>query len=409
MKILFIHQNFPAQFRHLAPKLALEHEVVAMHINQTTPLPNIRYLQYKIERGTSKDIHPLLSDVETKVIRAEAAFKAAQTLKESGFNPDLIIAHPGWGESLFIKEVWPQSKLAIYCEFFYHMYGADVNFDPEFPIQNDVAGCRLRLKNANHVLHFQMADAGISPTHWQKSVFPEPFRSNITVIHDGINTNIVAPRPDITLTISTNQGNIELSRNDEIITFVNRNLEPYRGYHTFMRALPEVLRTHPKARVLIVGGNSVSYGSPPTDGGNWKDVFLNEVKEKIDLDRVHFLGQITYPAFLSLLQLSMVHVYLTYPFVLSWSLLEAMSTGCAIIASDTPPVREVIEDGKTGELIDFLDVNGLAKKVIHLLENPKLRQELGARARQFAIENYDLETHCLPAQLKWVDSLLNKK
>ena len=408
MKILFIHQNFPGQFKFLAPALVQQgHEVVAM-IMQKTDLEvwqGIKLVSYLPNRSSTPNIHPWVSDFETKTIRGEACYRAALKLKDTGFIPDVIIAHPGWGESLFLKDVWPESKLGIYCEFYYHAQGADVGFDPEFPTKDDGEVCRLRLKNLNHLLHFEVADAGISPTHWQASTFPADFKSKITVIHDGIDTKIVAPNSNVTLTLN---GNVTLTKQDEVITFVNRNLEPYRGYHIFMRALPALLKERPNAIVLIVGGDDVSYGARPEDGKKWKDIFIDEIRPAIsiaDWRRVHFLGIIPYESFIPLLQLSTVHVYLTYPFVLSWSLLEAMSVGCAIVASDTQPLREAIAHDKTGRLVDFFDHQALAKEICQLLDNAKLRAKLGKNARAFAIKHYDLQTICLPNQLAWVNQL----
>ncbi|BCU07994.1 glycosyltransferase [Allochromatium tepidum] len=416
MKLLFIHQNFPGQFKHLAPALAqLGHTVVAMTM-QKVPASNwqgVQLIPYAASRGTTPNVHPWVSDFETKVIRGDACFRAALQLKAQGFTPDAIIAHPGWGESLFLKEVWPKAKLGIYCEFFYHAHGADVGFDPEFATNDPGEPCRLRLKNLNNLLHFEVADAGLSPTHWQASTFPEPFRSKITVIHDGIDTDHLRPNPAVSLNLARPDGSrFTLTRADEVVTFVNRNLEPYRGYHIFMRALPELLARRPNARVLIVGGNGVSYGAAPDPArygaATWKEVFLNEVRPRIpDVDwaRVHFLGNIPYHLFVPLLQRSTVHVYLTYPFVLSWSLLEAMSVGCAIVASDTPPVREAIRDNETGRLVDFFDVAGLTDAIGALLADPTARERLGAHARAFAQANYDLKTVCLPKQLAWVEGL----
>ena len=408
MKILFIHQNFPGQFKFLAPALVQQgHEVVAM-IMQKTDLEvwqGVKLVSYLPNRSSTPNIHPWVSDFETKTIRGEACYRAALKLKDTGFIPDVIIAHPGWGESLFLKDVWPESKLGIYCEFYYHAQGADVGFDPEFPTKDDGEVCRLRLKNLNHLLHFEVADAGISPTHWQASTFPADFKSKITVIHDGIDTKIVAPNSNITLTLN---GNVNLTKQDEVITFVNRNLEPYRGYHIFMRALPALLKERPNAIVLIVGGDDVSYGARPDDGKKWKDIFIDEIRPATsiaDWQRVHFLGTIPYESFIPLLQLSTVHVYLTYPFVLSWSLLEAMSVGCAIVASDTQPLHEAIVHDKTGRLVDFFDHQALAKEICQLLDNAKLRAKLGKNARAFAIKHYDLQTICLPNQLAWVNQL----
>ena len=408
MNILFIHQNFPGQFKFLAPALVQQgHKVVAMTMQtvKASEWQGVKLLSYTASRGTTANMHPWVSDFETKTIRGEACFRAALQLKAQGFSPDVIIAHPGWGESLFLKDIWPQAKLGIYCEFYYHPEGADVGFDPEFPAKDVGDVCRLRLKNLNNLLHFEVADAGISPTHWQASTFPEPFRSKITVVHDGIDTEVLAPNPNVSLTLN---GNITLTKNDEVLTFVNRNLEPYRGYHIFMRALPEILKRRPNARILIVGSDDVSYGARPDNNLKWKDIFAGEIRPQVsdaDWARVHFLGNVPYEHFIPLLQLSTVHIYLTYPFVLSWSLLEAMSIGCAIIASNTQPVREAISDGDTGRLIDFFDSNGLANEVCSLLDDPIARLELGNNARAFAKANYDLKTICLPRQLQWIEAL----
>jgi glycosyltransferase involved in cell wall biosynthesis len=415
VNILFVHQNFPGQFKHLAPALAAMpgHRVVAMHINPGPPMAGVQAVAYAPKAPPSGQAHRWLHDLEAKVHRGEAAYRAARQLQQNGFTPDVIVAHPGWGESLFLKDVWPQARMGIYSEFYYHAQGADMGFDTELSPAKEDDACRLRLKNANYDLHFPISQAGLSPTHWQRSVFPEPFRSKISVMHDGIDTQHIRPNADVTMTLGTRKGKLLLTRQDEIITFVNRNLEPYRGYHIFMRALPAILKARPKARVLIVGGDGVSYGALPpassSDAGSsakgWRQVFLDEVKADLDLDRVHFLGKIPYADFVQMLQLSTVHVYLTYPFVLSWSLLEAMSAGCAIVASDTPPVREAVVDKQTGRLVDFFDVAGFSDNVIALCEDPQERKRLGHAAREFALSQYDLRSHCLPGQLAWVQSL----
>ncbi len=405
MKILLIHQNFPGQFKFLAPALVQQgHQVVAMTLQKpTTPLwLGVTLVPYTVQRGTTPGVHPWVSDFETKAVRAEGCFRAALEMKANGFVPDVIVAHHGWGESLFLKDVWPHARLGIYCEFFYHSSGADVGFDPEFPEKDPGSACRLRLKNLNNLLHFEVADAGISPTHWQASTFPSSFRERITVVHDGIDTGVLQPNPGAGLTLNNT---ISLNRSHPVITFINRNLEPYRGYHIFMRALPDILKQHPQARVLIIGGTDVGYGAAPPKGTTWKDIFFNEVKDDLDAGRVHFLGRIPYQHYLTVMQLSTVHVYLTYPFVLSWSLLEAMSMGCAIVASDTQPLHEAIEHDKTGKLVDFFDVQGIAHHVTRLLENPDERQQLGENARKAAIEKYDLNRVCLPRQLEWVAHL----
>lgn len=336
------------------------------------------------------------------MIRGEACLHAALALKKRGYTPDVIMAHPGWGESLFLAQVWPATKLKLYCEFFYHAQGADVGYDPEFSTTDPGDAARVTLKNASTLLQFQCADAGLSPTQWQASTFPEHIKKKITVIHDGIDTETLRPDHNAKFMLSND---IRVTRKEEVITFVSRSLEPYRGFHIFMRSLSKLLSARPSAQVIIVGQEGVSYGAKPIDGISWKRRFLEESKLQLSvqqLARVHFVGTITYRRFISLLQVSTVHVYLTYPFVLSWSLLEAMSVGCAIVASDTQPIHEVIKHGQTGKLVEFFDPSLLADSVIELLRDSESREKLGKAARQFAISNYDLKNICLPKQIAWL-------
>ena len=409
MNILFIHQNFPGQFKHLAPALAAikgnDVRALTMRDLGVTDWQGVQVIRYGTDKKNTAGIHPWILDWETKVIRGEACFLAALQLKASGYEPDVIISNPGWGESLFIKQVWPNAKLGIYGEFYYHAQGADVGFDPEFTDTDLSAEPKIRLKNLNNQMHFEIADAGISPTVWQASTFPEPFRSKITVVHDGIDTEAIQPNPNIQMTLNSD---LTLTKDDEVITFVNRNLEPYRGCHTFFRALPKILKERPKANILIVGGNGVSYGPSPKGGGNWRDIFVAEVRSQIsdtDWKRVHFLGSLPYDQFIGVLQISSVHIYLTYPFVLSWSLMEAMSAGCTIVASNTAPLKELIQSDVNGRLVDFFQSEGLASQVIALLDDPATRKRLGLAARKTIQEQYDLRQVCLPRQMDWVTTL----
>lgn len=412
MQILIIHQNFPGQYKHLAPALVEQgHQVFSLtpKVEKRTVWKGVQLLPYKISRASSKEIHPWLADLETKVIRADACYRQALTWKEKGLNPDVILAHHGWGEPMFLKDVWPDAKMGIYCELYHLDSGESVNFDPEFETKDLRSNAlRLRLRNLNNTLHFEAADAGISPTEFQASTFPEPFRSDISVIHDGIDTELVKPNPDAVLKISDD---LSLTRDDEVITFINRNLEPYRGYHAFMRALPKLLKARPNAQVVLLGGDEVSYGSKPPAGKTWKQIYIDEVRDQIsdeDWARVHYLGRVPYDTFLAMMQVSRLHIYLTYPFVLSWSLLEAMSAEAAILASDTAPVLEAIRDDETGMLTDFFDGDALVEKANALLEDPDKRARLGKAAREFVLKTYDLKAHCLPTQLEWVAKLAAK-
>ena len=240
---------------------------------------------------------------------------------------------------------------------------------------------------------------------YQDDTSPPSFRKRITVQHDGIDTDLVAPKPDAVLELDTG---ITLTRDDEVITFINSNLEPYRGYHIFMRALPELLKKRPNAQVIMLGSDETSYGARPPKGKTWKQIFIDEVRDKIsdqDWTRVHYLGCVPYDRFLSMMQVSRVHIYLTYPFVLSWSLLEAMSVGVAIVASDTLPVKEAMVDGETELFVDFFDQVGLVEKTCQLLDDAVLREKLGTAARQYIVGHYDLKRTCLPKNLEWVDQL----
>ncbi|EAQ03874.1 hypothetical protein OB2597_11541 [Pseudooceanicola batsensis HTCC2597] len=409
MNILFIHQNFPGQFKHLAAVLASRgHRVTALtlRVKDRTTWKGVDVLPYGIARRTEQKMHPWVLDLDSKVTRAESCYLAARELRDQGYRPDIIIAHHGWGESLFLKDVWPDARLGLYCELYHLTDHPHMGFDPEFPMKDpELEKLRIRMKNINNHLHFDMAHAGISPTRFQADTFPQPFRDRITVVHDGIDTDTLRPDPEAEFGLADGR---RLSRADEVVTFVNRNLEPYRGYHVFMRALPRLLRERPNAQVLIVGGDGVSYGARPPQGTTWKQVFIDEVRGRIpdsDWNRVHFLGRIPYDQFISLLQVSRVHLYLTYPFVLSWSLFEAMSCEAAIVASGTPPVQEAVEHDRTARLVDFFDGDALVDQAIDLLEDAESRKRLGAAARAQIFETYDLRRICLPRQLAWVDML----
>lgn len=396
-KFLFIHQNFPGQFVHVATALVrLGHEVVALGIHGRD-LPGVRSLRYEVKAPTRSSEVQEARDFETKVIRGLACAQAMEQLKSSGFTPDVVVAHPGWGEALFCKDVWPAARLIMFAEFFYSAQGADYNFDPEFAREGLADRARLRLKNTVHLHALHAADAGYTPTQWQWSQLPAEYRAKMRVIFDGIDTDLVAPQPQAFVHLKRDK--LRLSASDEVITFVNRNLEPYRGFHVFMRALPEILRQRPHAHCLIVGKDQVSYGSLPTTGGTWRQVMLAEVGARLPMERVHFLGGLSYADYLRVIQISRCHVYLTYPFVLSWSCLEAMSAGRVVVASDTAPVREVIEHGVNGLLFNFFDVAALARQVVDVLDAPAAYQDMGGRARQSVVDKYDLQTRCLPSQI----------
>jgi glycosyltransferase involved in cell wall biosynthesis len=408
MKILFIHQNFPGQYLHLAAALAADpgNEVVAIGEQRNVtrrPQPHgVNLHTYAAIPDPSPHTHHYLRDFENAVRRGQAVARLALTLRRRGFVPDVICAHPAWGEALYLKDVYPQSTLLAYAEFYYHAQGADCGFDAEYPAGFDDA-LRLRTRNAAQLVSLETCDRAISPTEWQKRQYPELIRARISVMHDGIDTHRVSPDPQATVTLP--QIGLTLTPQDEIITYAARNLEPYRGFHSFMRSLPHILRARPRAQVLIVGGNEVSYGRKPPQGATYRSQMLEEIGADIDHKRVHFLGRISYATFLQTLRVSSAHVYLTYPFVLSWSMLEAMAAGCVVIGSRTPPVQEVIQDGQNGLLVNFFSPQNIAECVNEVLEHPDRMQSLRAAARRTIQERYDLRAVCLPKQIDLIHHL----
>jgi glycosyltransferase involved in cell wall biosynthesis len=402
MKILFLHQNFPGQFLHLAPELARRgHDVTALTDARNSRPSSVKTLRYKHDPGTVDPAQTRLGrNYTTMSDRGVTVARACARLRDEGYSPDVIFGHSGWGETLFLKEIWPQARLIVYAEFYYRGVGADVGFDTEFtPYGLDqvliAQGRAAHLGQA--LIH---ADAALAPTDWQASTYPPALRDQITVIHDGVDCAVAQPNPQASLTLPDGRC---LRAGDEVLTFVNRNLEPYRGYHTFMRALPDVLRARPEAHVVIVGGDEVSYGSTPKGAKGWKDLILSEVQADLPMDRVHFMGKVPYATFLSILQISRVHAYLTYPFVLSWSMLEAMAAGCLVVGSRTAPVEEVIVDGENGLLVDFFDVPGWTRALTTALADPAAQDGLRAAARRTALARYDLRSICLPRMVAFVE------
>jgi glycosyltransferase involved in cell wall biosynthesis len=405
MNILFVHQNFPGQFVHVAPALAARgHRVVALGVETGRPsLPRVQHILHVPDPAQPDLQAPAghLREWAAKLARGRSCAQAMERLRAEGFVPDVVFAHPGWGEALHVKDVFPACRLLIYGEYFYGETGGDTGFDPEFAGPSGWPGnSRLRLKNT-HLLHaLATADQALSPTRFQKSRHPEWFQPRIEVIHDGIETERFVPEPRQSVKLA--QAGITFRAGDEVVTFVARQLEPYRGYHTFMRALPLLQRLRPQAHVVIVGGNSVAYGAAAPAGRTWRQIFLDEVREQVDLKRIHFVGTVPHAVLTQLLQVSAVHTYLTYPFVLSWSVLEALSIGCLVVGSRTAPVEEVIEDGRNGFLVDFFDADALARRVAEILERRGALTHVRMAARQTALE-YDLSTRCLPGWIRFVE------
>ncbi len=490
MKILFIHQNFPGQYLHLAQYLRARggHEVVGLgeseNVGRRGTLYGISTIGYPKPEGAGPKTHHYLQSTEAAVRRGQAAARALLNLRKKGFVPDVISLHPGWGEGLFARDVYPHVPIVMFCEFFFQADQADLSFDPEFPSSVDWS-FGVRVRNAPQLISLTTANVCLCPTQWQASRYPAFVRERLHIIHDGIDTVYMHPEPLAFLKLrvldapgesrvvepcppaaknarapgepasarggaplkggalqksgpeggspvtsgtgelapagaapdnmtpdnispgktspeesAPEEGGTELvlTRADKIVTYVARNLEPYRGFHVFMRALPELQRRHPDARVLVVGADGTSYSPALPGGETYKSRYLKELEGRLDLSRIHFLGKVPYVALRALLRISSVHVYLTYPFVLSWSVLEAMSCEGLLVASRTPPVEEVVTHGRDGLLVDFFDREELVETVSRALDDPERFAPLRKAARETVLERFELGA-CLEKQV----------
>lgn len=361
MNLLIIHQNFPGQFRHVALE-ALRRclGVIAIGRDTAPGIAGVKLFRYRPSRKVTNGAHDYLHKYEEAVSDGQQVQRILKRISQAGFWPDVVLAHPGWGESLFVKDVYPDVPLVHFCEYYYRAHGADSGFDPEFPCAMD-ATSRLRVLNSMHLLNVEQCDAGIAPTQWQRSLFPKTYQSKIRVIHEGI---VQFAESEKVESVTLPSGRV-IRAGQPIVTYVARNLEPYRGFHSFMRSIPYIQEKCPSAQVIVVGGDDVSYGRMPIGYPNWRSKMVAEVD--VDISNVHFVGKLPYQTYRSVLSLSKAHVYLTYPFVLSWSLLEAMASGCVVIGSNTAPVQEVIEDGISGILVDFFDAEEIATAVCRVL------------------------------------------
>ncbi len=378
MNILLIHQNFPGQFRHLAQHLVRQggNQLLAIGQRDAPPIAGVRYLRYQPKRTPRPGTHPYLIGMEQAVLAGQAVLEVMLQLRQQGWRPDVIVSHPAWGETLYAKDAWPDVPLVHFAEFYYHAEGADVGFETAEPLSMDLRA-RLRTRNALHLLNLEAADAVVSPTHWQKSVHPLAYQPRIEVIHEGVDTDAARPDPQAVFTLPDGR---ELRPGDPVITYVSRNLEPYRGFPQFLRALEKIQAVRPDVQALVIGADGVSYGQPPKDAPNWRTHLCGQLA--LDPERTHFLGQIPHARYLQALQVSAVHAYLTVPFVLSWSMLEAMSCGCLVVASDTAPVREVIDAGRDGLLFDFHDVDAQVALLLEALDHPERHRPLRAAAAE---------------------------
>lgn len=401
MDVLFIHPNFPGQFKRLAHAFARQPDVRVHTLGDASwmkpsslrpPRPDEHRLGYMAIPPASTDTHPYVQGFESGVRRGQQVVRTLLPLKHQGFEPHVIYVHPGWGDGLYLKDIFPNAQVIGLFEYYYHPRGADVGFDPEFPMSFDDI-FRIRTLNSLQHLALESCDVALCPTSWQKSRYPHAWQPHLQVLHDGIDTTEVVPDETAHLRVPPNPdlpNGLHLQAGDEVLTFVSRTLEPYRGFHQLMRALPAIQRQRPACQIVIAGNDQPpGYGPPSPNHATWKAQMLSQLHNHLDLNRIHFTGSLPYNQYLNLLQVSRVHVYLTYPFVLSWSALEALSAGCLLVASDTAPVREFVRHQHNGLLIDFFDTRKLVDLTCDGLARPQIYKPIRLQARRSAQDELD--------------------
>jgi len=398
LKFLFVHQNYPAQFVHILRHLVAtkRHEVVFISEPNANEIVGVRKVPYAHPKLNIPETHVAARELDNGARRAETVYKTAFGLRHLGYKPDIIIGHHGWGEMLNLRDLWPDAPMLGYMEFYYQHDKADVGFDPEFPA-DPTDFPRIRAKNAINHIALNLGGAGQTPTQWQLSTYPAWARPNIEVIWEGVDLETCSPDPAAHKK-ALKIGDMTIKPTDKLVTYVSRDLEPYRGFHIMMRALPELMRARKDIKVVMIGGDGISYGSAPHDGSTWREKMLAEVGKDIDPTRVVFPGRVAYSTYLAALRRSDAHVYLTYPFVASWSMREALAIGCPVIGGDTEPVREFITHGENGLLTPFLEPRTLARTILGLVEDKSLSRKLRENARAYAgrhlaMADY-LDTYC---------------
>jgi glycosyltransferase involved in cell wall biosynthesis len=400
MNILFIHPNMPGQYKHLARALGATglHKIYFITKHKTAEIPGVNRITYTMTKPPAEaKPHRYVAPLETAVRQGQSVWRVAFELsKQTKFVPDIIIGHPGWGDMLYLKDLFPNARMLSFCEYFYRATGADVGF--ENPIKEDDAP-RVRTKNAHGLMNLDMMDWGIAPTVWQWSLNPPEFRNKISVLHDGIDVDLCVPDAQASITLPNGK---TFKKGDEVITYIARNFEPYRGFHIFMKAADTILRERPNVHIVAVGADKVSYGQKAPEGDSWREMLTKGVN--FPADRMHFTGTLPYAQLLKLFQVSAAHLYLTYPFVLSWGMMEAMACGVPLVASSTKPVLEVVEDKVNGLLADFHKPDEVISQLLYLLDHKDEAARLGAAARRTIVDRFALRD-LLPLHMRLVEEV----
>ncbi|MBN9455341.1 MAG: glycosyltransferase [Bosea sp.] len=395
MHILFVHRSGSGQFAALIASLVARGDEVTLITERPAPeQPGLRQLAYTV--GDASTQHPALAATDYHLRTGEAV---AGLMARLGADdpPEVVIGHTGWGGLLFARDALPDAALLGYCEYYYRSSGSDFDFGAIEPI-SQAERQRIRMRNAAQLVALDGLDAAYAPTQWQRQQYPAPYRPRIGVCHDGI--DIASCRPDSQARFTLPDGR-ELRPGAPVVTFVARDLDPYRGYPQFMRAAARLAQDDPGLIFVVVGGDGPGYGRPREDGRLWREAMLAETELA---ERVVHIPWLPHESLVRLFQVSAAHVYLTVPFVLSWSLLEAMACGCLVVASDTPPVQEAIRDGVNGLLAPFDAPAILAQRIAEALRRPQGMASLRRAARETVRAGYAREL-CVDRQIGWIHRL----
>ncbi len=388
MRILFVHKHFPGHYGHLVRALLSRGDEVAFVAERIDgEIAGVEPLCYLPHRAAAPGTHPYVQGIEAAVVAGQAAYRVMQGLARSGFRPDVVCAHAGFGPGLYVKDVFPGTAVLGHFEWFYRAEAADADF-LDGPLTDDDR-LRIRTRNAELLVELAGVDAATTPTRFQQAQFPDFLRSRLRVLHEGIDTDFYTPGAD--------RPPADIGDADAVVTYATRGMEPYRGFPQAMAAFAEVLRSRPRVHLIVAGTDTVTYGRPRADGRSFREVAM-EQNPILGGDRVHWVGHLDAARYRALLRCSAAHVYLTVPFVLSWSLLEAMACAAPIVASATAPVHDVMTDTGDGLLVNFFDAGALAEKVCDLVDNPRVARALGAAARLRVEETYALK-RLLPQHL----------
>lgn len=385
MHIVFAHSAFPAQFGSFGTWLARQGWAVTFLTADTEARPpeGCQLVRARERGPRTPGLHVDVRAFEIAALNSRAFGSAASSLRhDHGLVPDIVMAHSGLGVGSFSKAIWPEAHYVPYMEWFYHYPHVDRTTDAAVMDPSDARALALS-RNVPALVDLAIADMALCPTRFQAEQFPEHLRGRMTILHDGVNCRYLAPDPEARFTAA----GVVLPEDAQIITYATRGMELHRGFPQFMRALQRLQQTHPKLHALIGGADRVAYGAQRPEGDSWKTRMLRELD--LDMSRVHFTGLLSRADYRTLLQVSDVHVYFTVPFVLSWSLIEAMSVGCALVASDVAPVREALDHARTALLVDHDDTGQTVAALERMLANRDLARSMGAMARREAIRRYD--------------------